>query len=474
MAANYLHGSETVDVEIGGQTVPIVKTAVIALFGIAPEGDAEELVLCNNASDDAQFGKPVPGFNIPKTLEIIRGIVGNNPVLVVNSFNDTDHTTAVSLETHTIADGKTKLSFAPFGTMVIKESDGTTTAEIEEGVDYEIDEYGNFTVLSSEIEDGRVLKFSYRKLNAAAVTSSVLIGEIDEDTNERTGCKLFDLAYNTYGFNPKIIISPTYSSLSAIATEMASMAAKFKAEYYLDDAYGTTLAEALASRGVASTSVFKTANKRATLLFPWIKTYDKATEADADYPYSAFKAGVRALVDRELGYWYSDSNKEIVNATGVETPIQWSINDAGSEANALNEIGITTIAQGFGTGIRTWGNRNASYPSSTSAKNFSCIQRVDDIVSESMELAALNHLDKPITQALIDTIREEGNELMRVLIQRGALLPGSEVLYHPEDNPAGELAAGHITFERKYMGPTPAERITYKSVLDITLLNQFK
>jgi uncharacterized protein len=475
MAANYLHGSETVDVEIGGQTVKIVKTAVIALFGIAPtESKQNQLYLTSNSSQDATYGKPVPGFNIPKTLEIIRGIVGNNPVLVVNVFDATDHTTAVTLETHTIADGKTKLAFAPFGTMVIKESDGTTTADIELDVDYSIDEYGNFTVLSSAIEDGRVLKFSYRKLNAAAVTSSVLIGAIDTDTNARTGCKLFDLAFNTYGFTPKIIISPTYASLTAIATEMASMAAKFKAEYYLDDAYGTTIAEALVSRGVASTSVFKTADKRASLLFPWIKTYDKATDADADYPYSAFKAGIRAKVDRELGYWYSDSNKEILNATGVETPIQWSINDAASEANALNEIGIITVAQGFGTGIRTWGNRNASFPSSSSAKNFACIQRVDDIISESMELAALPFIDLPITQPLIDTIREEGNELMRVLIQRGALLPGSEVLYHPEDNEAGELAAGHITFERKYMGPTPAERITYKSVLDITLLNQFK
>ena len=49
----------------------------------------------------------------------------------------------------------------------------------------------------------------------------------------------------------------------------------------------------------------------------------------------------------------------------------------------------------------------------------------------------------------------------------------SRVLYNKADNPASELAAGRVTFERVYMVPPPIERITYKDVLDISLLNQF-
>jgi len=37
---------------------------------------------------------------------------------------------------------------------------------------------------------------------------------------------------------------------------------------------------------------------------------------------------------------------------------------------------------------------------------------------------------------------------------------------------AEELAAGHVTFDLVFMGPTPAERITFKSYLDINLLTQ--
>ncbi len=160
--------------------------------------------------------------------------------------------------------------------------------------------------------------------------------------------------------------------------------------------------------------------------------------------------------------------------TGTERVIQWSINDAGCEANQLNAAGIATLVAGFGTGIRLWGNRSAAYPSSNSVKNFISVRRTDDVVIESMEQAALPYIDLPLTQALIDTIREAGNTFMRTLIQRGAILPGSTVNYNKDDNSAAELANGHITFERVYMTPTPAERITYKDVLDISLLNQFK
>ena len=471
----YLHGSETLNFERGGQTTPIVRSSVIALIGLAPIGAKDSLKVCLNPTDDAQFGKPVPGFNIPKTLEIIRAIAGNCPVLVVNVFDSTTNTTTVSLEAQTVTNGKLKLAFAPVGgAPSIFLNDGTTPATIVKDTDYTLDEYGNFKVISSAISNSTIYKFTYKKIDASTVTSSQLIGTVNGTTNVRTGMKLFYTAFNSFGFNPKLLIAPTYSSISAIASELKTQATKFKGITYLDEAVGTTKATALTNRGVGASSVFNTSDLRAELLFPWIKTYDTATEADGNYPYSAFMAGLRVKVDRDLGYWYSASNKEISIATGIEQPVYWSINDEGSDANALNAAGITTIAQGYGTGIRTWGNRNASFPTSTSAKNFVSIQRIDDIVSESMELAALKYIDQPITQALIDTIREDGNELMRVLIQRGALLPGSEVLYHPDDNPPSELAAGHITFERKYMGPTPAERITYKSVLDITLLNQFK
>ncbi|MDI3319989.1 phage tail sheath family protein [Pinibacter soli] len=473
MSANYLHGVETIESEVGGQPITVVKSSVIALIGIAPVGAKNVLICCNSAKDDAVFGKPVPGFNIPKTLQIIRAIAGSAPILVVNTFDATTNTVAVSNESQTVTNGKLKLAFAPIGTVTIKASDGTTPAPIVKDVDYTLDEYGNFQVISTNIAEGTTYKFSYKKLDASTVTTTQLIGSVDVNNN-RTGMALFDLAYNTFGFKPKVMIAPTYSSLSAISDALATCAQKFRAIYLLDAPYGTTIAGAIAGRGIAGTIVFNTSDQRAVLLYPYVKTFDDYSQADADYPFSAFMAGVIIKTDSNLGYWYSPSNKEISNASGSERVIEWAINDANCEANQLNAVGIVTLAAGFGTGIRTWGNRNAAFPTDTTIKNFINIRRTDDMVVESMEIASLPYIDLPLDQAQIDNIREAGNTFMRTQIQRKAVLPGSRVEYNPEDNSSADLAAGKLTLTRIYMVPPPTERITFKDVLDTSLLNQFK
>lgn len=472
MPAQYLHGAETIELQIGGQTVQVVKSSITALYGIAPKGPINQLISCLTPTDDAQFGNPVPGFNIPKTLKIIRALAGSSPILVVNVFDPTTMTTQVTAEPQVVTNGALKLAFAPIGAVAITDSTGGAVT-IVAGTDYTIDDYGNFTVISANIANATTYKFSYKKLNAAAVTPTVLTGGVDGN-NARTGIALFDLAYNMFGYKPKVFLSPGYSSVAANVSAMATAAAKFRAIYLVDAPSGTTIANAISGRGVGGSIVFNTADARAYLLYPYIKTFDDATQADGIYPYSAFMAGVIIANDLNNGYWFSPSNQEISNATGSERVIEWAINNPNTEANQLNSVGITTIAAGFGTGIRTWGNRNASFPGSSSIKNFVNIRRTDDIVIESMEEAALPFIDKPINQAFIDTMREEGNELLRSLIGRGAVLPGSRVLYNKDDNPSDQLAAGQIVFERIYMVPPPAERITYKDILDLTLLTQFK
>jgi phage tail sheath protein FI len=468
MPAAYLHGVETIEIVVGGQTIKIVKSSIVALFGIAPKGPVNVLTQCLNAADDAQFGSPLPGFNIPKTLKIIRGIAGSCPILVVNTFNQATNTTQVTAEVQVVTNGELSLSAAPVSAVTVLDANSAPVTYIP-GTDYSIDDYGNFTVLSVAIPDGTSLKFTYKKLNSTGVTNSQLIGGVDVN-NARTGLALFDLAFNMFGYKAKIFLSPMYSSISAVVAAMAAAATKFRATYLVDAPYGTTISGAIAGRGVAGTIGFNTADERAYLLYPFVKSFDDATQADADYPYSAFMAGVMVANDIANGYWFSPSNNPIPNATGSERVIEWSISDSSCEANQLNAAGICTVAAGYGTGLLTWGNRNASFPTSGSVKNFVAIRRADDIVIESMELAALPYADKPLNQAQVDTMREAGNNFMRTLIGRGACLPGSRVLYSKDDNPSSQLAAGQVVFQRVYMFPPPTERVTYKDILDLSLL----
>jgi uncharacterized protein len=147
------------------------------------------------------------------------------------------------------------------------------------------------------------------------------------------------------------------------------------------------------------------------------------------------------------------------------------ISDPQSQANILNENGIVTVFNSFGTGLRSWGNRSASFPSSTAPSNFIAVQRTADIIHESIERACLQFIDRPINQALIDAIRDTVNAFMRTLIQRGAIIDGV-CTYDPAKNEPTQLAAGQIVFDIEFMPPTPAERITFDSFINIEFLRQ--
>lgn len=465
----FLHGVETIEISQGGRPVTVVKSSVITLVGTAPIGAVNEPTLVLTPNDAAQFGQQLPGFTIPQALDAIFK-QGNATVVVVNTFSLEDNTADVTLESKTITGGKLKLAFAPIDGVDIFLSDGTTPFTGVEGTDYKLDAFGNFTALSAVASESLVLKFTYKKIDTGTITAAQIIGtQVD---NTRTGMKCFDTIFNTFGFTPKIICAPVSCELLAVATEMIAIAHKYRAIALIDAPVTTTVSAGIAGRGPASTMNFKTSSERAYLLMPHLKVYDADTDSNINAPYSPFMAGVISRVDNLEGYWVSPSNKEILGIVGTEYVVTASVNDANTDANSLNAAGITTTFTGYGTGTRTWGNRSASYPTSTDQKNFIPIRRLADIVHESLEQASLQFIDKPLNQATIDAIRDTGNGFFKTLIGRGACLPGSKIVYNSEDNSAEELSAGHVTFELQFAGASPAERITFKSMIDINLLTQ--
>ncbi len=235
-----------------------------------------------------------------------------------------------------------------------------------------------------------------------------------------------------------------------------------------DAPVGTTPQVAIAGRGPAGAINFNTSDKRAALLYPMLTALDGQGVDGVDY-LSSYMAGLISAVDNAEGYWVSPSNHEILGITGMERPITASLNDGSCEANQLNAVGIVTLFNAFGTGIRLWGNRSAAFPSSTAPDNFLAIRRTADVIEESIELAQMQFIDQPINKATIDAVRESVNSFLRTLVQRGAIIDGA-CTYDPADNPTTELAAGHVTYAYSFMPPPPMERMTFKATIDINLL----
>jgi len=472
--ANYLHGVETIELNIGPRPISVVKSAVIALVGIAPEGPRQTLTLVQTQTDAAQFGAKLPGFNIPKALQAIQR-QGAGTVIVVNVFNPTTHTEAVT-ETKIVTNGKFRLTdpqiidaAASLELVLTDGADEPDTVTYVEGTDYTVNKFGDVTIIpGGAISEGDTVTCSYSRLDADAVANADIIGAIDPDTDVRTGFKLYEVMFNQFGFNPRIIIAPGYSQVKAISDEMITVANKYRGHAIIDGQFATPV-NALAGRGNVTTP-FGTSSKRAILVFPALRAYDDYSQEDQNEPYSMFLAGVIAATDNTDGYWFSPSNREIRGITGLSMPITAAVNDPQTQANLLNEAGIVTLFNSFGTGLRTWGNRSAAFPTNTAPSNFIPVQRTADILHESLELAMLQFIDQPISPALIDAIRDSVNGFIRTLIQRGALIDG-ECTYDPAKNPNTQIAAGQLVFDIAFMPPTPAERITFESFIDINLLS---
>jgi len=484
---SFYHGVRTISLPATGGTIAVNESCVIGLIGVSPVGPTQQLVLCNNATDDAQFGAATPDNNIAKTLATIRSVVqgasttgsdGSCPIVVVNAYNATNHkssyTTGSPLvatpdaTTGKVALAKTWIAATLDLVKIYKHSDASAVnvaagGSYTYGVDYTLDAYGNFTDITGTYKNVQ-LNFVGDYLNTSGVAGTDIIGSISGST--RTGSKLLDLVAGTYGFKVKIVIAPTYATLSGVEAALEASAGSYRGVWISDAASGTTKSAALALRGSGQ---WNTSLPQTRPVFPWLKAYDAYANANVAYPFSAFLAGIYVANDGNVGYWQSVSNQQIPGVVGVDMDITTSFTDPNSDSNLLNAQGIMTYLTGYGLGYRTWGNRNASYPSSSAVTTFDNVYRTDGMVSDAMEAAALPYVDQSINAALIDVIATTGNNFIKSLIQEGALLPGSSIVYNKADNSPSDLAAGIVKFRRIYMVPTPAEQIIFYDILDINL-----
>lgn len=455
MAANYLHGVETIEIERGPRPVRTVKSAVIGLVGTAPAGPINTSVLCLSEKDAAQFGSQVSGFSIPQALDAIYDH-GAGTVVVINVADPAKHSVTASTIARRVDDNhQIRLDYGAVSNVVLKVSGASSDLS---PANYTVDA-GTGVVTCPTVNAGDTLFATYRYIDPTKITAADIIGAINA-AGQRIGMKLLEDTYSLYGFKPKILIAPVFCTQKSVSTELIALAEKLDAITYIDAPVGTTFSQVLAGRGASGTINFNTSSERARLCYPHVKVYDSVTDSERLEPLSSRAAGLRAKVDLDNGFWWSNSNQEILGITGVERSLSAMIDDPQSEVNQLNENGITTVFNSYGTGMRLWGNRTAAWPTVTHMRNFENVRRTGDVINESIRYFSQQYLDMPINQALIDALTESVNAYGRKLIGDGALL-GFECWYDPARNEQTELAAGHLLLSYKYTPPPPLERLTF-------------
>lgn len=479
MSTTFLHGIETIESTDILPNVNEVRSAVIGIVGTAPSGPVNVPTVIQSAADAAQFGSfaefgLTSGYTLPYALNAIQEY-GAGTVVAINVFEPESTgnvSTEVTDEAVTYADSAFTLAHQNVSNVVVKSSDGSTTYTVT--TDYTVNATAGTIAKVAEgaLAEVSSVKVSYTytaqgtiQNNVSDVTNSQIIGSTDASGN-RTGAQAFLDVFSRFGFSPKILIAPGFSSASGVHTALLTLAEKLRAVVLIDMPAGLTVAEAIAARGTVGDVLLNTTSDRAMILYPHVKHYDPHTDSDQLMPMSATMAGLMAKTDRDFGYWYSPSNKGLIGITGLERNITSSYTDSTTEIQQLNEKGITSVLNSYGNGYRAYGNRLASFNATNNngLATFLVSRRVCDMIADSLEQTMQQYVDRPLTAAIINDIVLIGNNFLNTLISRGALV-GGKCYPSPTENTAQSLSSGQLVLVFEYNPPAPLERLTHRLVL---------
>jgi len=170
-------------------------------------------------------------------------------------------------------------------------------------------------------------------------------------------------------------------------------------------------------------------------------------------------AGLIAKIDNDRGFWWSPSNNVINGIVGTGRDIDFTLGDANSRANLLNEQEVATIIRQ--DGYRLWGNRTCSDDPKFA---FLSVVRTADMINDSILRAHIWAVDRNITRTYLEDVAQSVNDYMDRLKAQGAIL-GGRCFPSPGLNTPSSIADGKVFFDFEFTPPYPAEHITFRSKL---------
>lgn len=452
MSAAFHHGTETKRIDGGTSPIYTADGAITAIVGTAPAGAVNTLTVCAAARDFLQFGSSLTGkgFTLPDAAHIWTRY-GSGVAYVVNVCDPAKHKTTVSDEVLKIdPDTLTAKTAKPALQSGYTLTDGSNA--LTENTHYTINTLtGEITYKTKPTAP----KISYTYTDPTKVTEADIIGAYVAATGKRTGLELLTEGFTRQGADAKIIVVPEYDKTATVRGAMEVVAGKLKAIAYAAAPKGTTLSKALEGRGPLGSINFQTSSDRVQLFFPYV-TGLLGLESLATHA-----AGLRMKTDVEQGYWFSISNRELLGVTGVEIGLTARADDPQSETNRLNEKGITTVFNSYGTGYRMWGNRLACFPTVSHIKNFEVAQRTGDVIDESIRRFELQYIDRPIDDALIDSLLGS----IRTYLGTLQSIVGYSVDLDYDYDLVDAFSKGQVPIKYEYTPKLPAERISNASVM---------
>jgi len=282
---------------------------------------------------------------------------------------------------------------------------------------------------------------------ALAQTISSIIGTTDEN-GKYTGLKALLTAEAVTGVKPRILGVPGFDT-PEVATALAPVCQKLRAFGYVSAWGCKTLSDAIRYRDNFS-------QRELMVIWPDFLAWDSVKNATATAYATARALGLRAYIDQSVGWHKTLSNVGVNGVTGISASVFWDLQEPGTDADLLNEAGVTTLIRK--DGFRFWGNRTCSDDPLFLFENYT---RTAQVIADTMAEAHMWAVDKPITATLIRDIVDGINAKFRELKSNGYIVDAT-CWFDEEANDAETLKAGKLYIDYDYTPVPPLENLTLR------------
>lgn len=278
-------------------------------------------------------------------------------------------------------------------------------------------------------------------------TISNIIGTTDEN-GKYTGLKALLTAKAVTGVKPRILGVPGLDT-QEVATALVSVAQKLRAFAYVSAWGCKTISDVIAYRENFSA-------RELMIIWPEFLGWDTTASATTTSYATAIALGLRAKIDNDTGWHKTLSNVGVNEVTGISASVFWDLQEKGTDADLLNEAGVTTLIRA--DGFRFWGNRNCSDDPLFQFENYT---RTAQVIADTMAEGHMWANDKPITATLIRDIIDGINAKFRELKSGGYIIDAT-CWFDEDANSKESLKAGKLFIDYDYTPVPPLEHLTLR------------
>jgi phage tail sheath protein FI len=297
-----------------------------------------------------------------------------------------------------------------------------------------IDDQVSCRVVVVRVEEG---------IDAEATTSNI-VGTTDA-SGRYTGMKALLTAEQRLGVRPRIIGVPGHDT-KAVTTALVPLAKKLSAMTYASCDGCATISDAVLYRKGFSA-------RELMLIWPDFTGWDTTAKAEGKLLTIAIALGLRAQIDGAIGWHKVLSNVPVDGVTGISADVFFDYLTEGTDADMLNEAGITTLVNR--NGFRFWGSRTCDDGDFV----FESFARTAQVIKDTVGEGVFEYSDKPMHASLVRDIVESINAKFRDLKTAGKIL-GARCWFDPSLNDKSQLKVGKLTLSYDYTPVPPLEDLT--------------